>query len=103
MSRNLNLVAAGFCLTALTYGLARFAFGLLLPGIGAELNLSATAAGWISGGSFAAYCVGIVFTATHGARYAERTNAVLAGGVATCGLVLAAMACLLYTSPSPRD
>ncbi|QOG05367.1 MFS transporter [Aureimonas sp. OT7] len=92
MSSNLNIVAAGFCLTALTYGLARFAFGLLLPGIGAELNLSATAAGWIGGGSFAAYCVGIVFTAIWGARNAERTNAMLAGGVATCGLALAALA-----------
>lgn len=92
MTGNVNIVAAGFCLTALTYGLARFAFGLLLPGIGAELNLSAAAAGWIGGGSFAAYCVGIVFTATRGARYAERTTAMLAGGVATCGLALAAMA-----------
>ncbi|MCM2502652.1 YbfB/YjiJ family MFS transporter [Aureimonas altamirensis] len=92
MRGHLNLVAAGFCLTALTYGLARFAFGLLLPDISAELSLSATAAGWIGGGAFAAYCVGIVFASTYGAQYAERTNAILAAGVATGGLALAAMA-----------
>nr|WP_285292414.1 MFS transporter [Aureimonas altamirensis] len=76
----------------MTYGLARFAFGLLLPDISAELSLSATAAGWIGGGAFAAYCVGIVFASTYGAQYAERTNAILAAGVATGGLALAAMA-----------
>jgi hypothetical protein len=31
VNRNLNLVAAAFALTALSYGLARFAYGLLLP------------------------------------------------------------------------
>ena len=42
-----NLVAAGFALTALSYGLSRFAYGLLLPDIREELSLGATAAGWI--------------------------------------------------------
>ena len=54
MNGKLNLVAAGFALTALTYGLARFAYGLLLPQIRADLALDATQAGLISGSAFAA-------------------------------------------------
>jgi hypothetical protein len=45
--------------TALSYGLARFAYGLQLPHIRDDLALTAAAAGWIGGGAFAAYCVGI--------------------------------------------
>ncbi len=40
-----NLVAVGFALTALAYGLARFAYGLLLPQIRTELELGTVAAG----------------------------------------------------------
>ena len=47
MKGRINLVAAAFTLTALTYGLGRFAYGLLLPHIREDLSLSATGAGWI--------------------------------------------------------
>jgi hypothetical protein len=39
MKGRINLVAAGFALTALTYGLGRFAYGLLLPHIREDLSL----------------------------------------------------------------
>ncbi|CAO3426287.1 MFS transporter [Azospirillum endophyticum] len=87
-----NLVAAAFALTALTYGLARFAYGLLLPKIREDLSLGATAAGWIGGGAFAAYCFGIIAAFVAGARLGERGVAVLAGLMATCGLALVAVA-----------
>ncbi|MFC3123770.1 MFS transporter [Pseudoroseomonas globiformis] len=92
MSRRINLVAAAFALTALTYGLARFAFGLLLPAIREELSLPATAAGWIGGGAFAAYCIGIVFAFTAGEWLGERRTTLAAGAAASCGLALAALA-----------
>jgi len=87
-----NLVLAAFALTALSYGLARFAYGLLLPQIRAELSLSAAAAGWIGGGAFAAYCAGIVLAAFASSRLGERLVAVLAGLAATAGLALVALA-----------
>ncbi|MBB4005166.1 MFS transporter [Aurantimonas endophytica] len=87
-----NLVAAGFALTALSYGLARFAYGLLLPDIREELSLGATAAGWIGGSAFAAYCFGIVFALSAGARLGERVLTVLAGLTATGGMALVAAA-----------
>ncbi len=87
-----NLVAAAFALTALTYGLGRFAYGLLLPHIREDLSLSAAGAGWIGGGAFAAYCLGIIFALLTGARLGERRVAVLAGLAGTCGLALVALA-----------
>ena len=93
MKRGLNLVAAAFALTALSYGLARFAYGLLLPQIRAELALDATAAGWIGSGAFAAYCVGIVLTFVCSASFTPRTLAAFAGLTATAG-----MACIVVAS-----
>lgn len=87
-----NLVAVAFALTALTYGLARFAYGLLISDIREDLSLSSTGAGWIGGSAFAAYCFGIVFAFVAGAQLGERRIAVLAGLTATCGLALVAVA-----------
>ena len=86
MKRGLNLVAAAFALTALSYGLARFAYGLLLPQIRAELSLDATTAGWIGSSAFAAYCVGILLTFVCNARFTPRTLAAFAGLTATAGM-----------------
>lgn len=91
MKRRLNLVAAAFALTALSYGLARFAYGLLLPQIRVDLSLDVTAAGWIGGSAFMAYCLGIVFTCLANGRLGPRTIAVLAGLAATCGMALVAI------------
>jgi predicted MFS family arabinose efflux permease len=88
----INFVAAAFALTALTYGLGRFAYGLLLPHIQEDLSLSATAAGWIGGSAFATYCFGIVLAFVTGARLGERHVAVLASLMATSGLALVAVA-----------
>lgn len=90
MRRGINLVAAAFALTALSYGLARFAYGLLLPQIRTDLSLGVTAAGWIGGSAFMAYCLGIVFTFLANRTLSPRTIAVLAGLAATCGMALVA-------------
>jgi predicted MFS family arabinose efflux permease len=87
-----NLIAAAFALTALSYGLARFAYGLLLPQIRNDLSFGAAAAGWIGGGAFAAYCLGIVFASLWSAKLGERAMAMLAGLTATAGVGLVALA-----------
>ncbi|MFH5923879.1 MFS transporter [Roseomonas xinghualingensis] len=87
-----HLIAAAFALTALSYGLARFAYGLLLPQIREDLSLGAPAAGWIGGSAFAAYCVGIVFASMAGVKFGERAMAMLAGLAATAGVGLVALA-----------
>ncbi|WP_415845918.1 MFS transporter [Stutzerimonas zhaodongensis] len=90
MKRGINLVAAAFALTALSYGLARFAYGLLLPQIRADLSLDVITAGWIGGSAFVAYCLGIVFTFLANGTLSPRSIAVLAGLAATCGMALVA-------------
>lgn len=90
--RSLNLVAAAFALTALSYGLARFAYGLLLPQIRQDLTLSVTAAGWIGGSAFAAYCVGIVATFVCNGKISPRGLTVMAGAAATLGMGLVVIA-----------
>ncbi len=86
MRRGLNLVAAAFTLTALSYGLARFAYGLMLPQIRDELSLSYTAAGWIGGSAFAAYCVGIILAFCSIGTLGTRLIALSAALAATVGM-----------------
>ncbi|MBT1679587.1 MFS transporter [Curtobacterium aurantiacum] len=51
---------SGLGLIAATYGLVRLAFGLFLPDVQRDLGLRADAAGWVSSGASALYCVGAV-------------------------------------------
>ncbi|TJZ89951.1 MFS transporter [Paracoccus gahaiensis] len=90
--RTANLVAVGFALTALAYGLARFAYGLLLPQIRIELGLGTVAAGWIGSAAFGAYCGGVVAAFMGVPRWGARVVAVAAGLCATAGLGLMGMA-----------
>ncbi|SDV12322.1 MFS transporter [Pseudomonas mucidolens] len=92
MKRNLNLLAAAFALTALSYGLARFSYGLLLPLIREELSLGVTVAGWIGGSAFAAYCVGIILTFICAGKLSPRLLAFSAGLAATLGMALVVFA-----------
>lgn len=87
-----NLVAAGFALTALAYGLARFAYGLLLPQIRTELELGTVAAGWIGSVAFGAYCAGVLMAFVAVPRWGARVVAVASGLCATAGLALMGVA-----------
>lgn len=86
--RNLNLVAAAFALTAVSYGLARFAFGLLLPQIRTELSLDNSTVGWIGSSAFMAYCVGILITFIAHRVSTPRSIAFAAGVSATLGMTI---------------
>jgi predicted MFS family arabinose efflux permease len=88
MNRGHNLLAAAFALTALSYGLARFAYGLFLPQIRSDLGLGVSAAGWIGGSAFAAYCLGIVMTFVSNGKFGPRPVAVAAGLAASIGMGL---------------
>jgi predicted MFS family arabinose efflux permease len=92
VKRGINLVLAAFALTALSYGLARFAYGLLLPQIRQDLALSVSAAGWIGGSAFAAYCVGIVATFVCSGKVSPRGLTVMAGAAAALGMGLIVLA-----------
>lgn len=87
MSGETRLAVVGFALIAVCYGLARFAFGLFLPEIGAELALGARASGLIAGGSFVGYCLTILVSAGLTERVGPRATATLAALIAAIGLL----------------
>lgn len=87
MSPGVTLGTVGFGLIAICYGFARFAFGLFLPQIDADLSLSSTVGGLISGGSFLGYCAAIVVSAQLTERLGPRAIATGAALVAAVGMI----------------
>src|SRR5215213_5302723 len=79
------LVAPGLAVIAVTYGLARFAYGLFLPEMRETLDLSETALGLIGAGSYAGYCLAVLGALLFTSRSGPRLMAVAAGTVAVVG------------------
>jgi predicted MFS family arabinose efflux permease len=77
---------------AVTYGLARFSFGLLLPGISDSLEMSDSAASIISSLLYLSYCFTIVIATVLTTREGPRKMIISAGLSALAGLVLMAIA-----------
>jgi predicted MFS family arabinose efflux permease len=75
---------------AVTYGLARFAYGLFLPEMREALDLSGTVLGVIGAGSYAGYCFAILVALVFTARSGPRLMAVAAGTVAVIGMAAVA-------------
>ena len=95
MNPSPKLAPPGFALIAVTYGLARFAYGLFLPAIRDDVALTPTLAGLIGGGSYAGYCLAVIASALLTERLGPRNTAALAGSVAAAGMAAIALA------PSP--
>ncbi|PIA68864.1 MFS transporter [Pseudomonas sediminis] len=92
MNRGLFFGATGFGLIAICYGFARFAFGLFLPQIEADLVLPDAVGGLIAGGSFLGYCLAIILAAQLTERIGARAVAVCAALVAALGMLGIALA-----------
>lgn len=92
MSPAFRTGAIGFGLIAVCYGFARFAFGLLLPQIGADLALGPELRGAIAGSAFATYCVTIIASAYLTERVGATVVATIAAIVAAIGMAGIALA-----------
>lgn len=88
------LLGSGLGLIAATYGLVRLAYGLFLPDVQRDLGLGAGAAGWVSSGASAVYCLGAVA----GLLLADRVPRVL---VAAAALVAGAGAFGMAAASGP--
>jgi len=75
---------------AVTYGLARFAYGLFLPEMREAFDLSPTLVGVIGAGSYLGYCVAVVIALVYTSRTGPRWMAVAAGVVAVVGMAVVA-------------
>lgn len=87
-----GLVLSGIALIATCYGFARFAYGLFAPRFAEELALSPRLSGLIAGGGYLGYCLAIGASTVLTSRWGPRRVAVLAGTVATVGMVVVASA-----------
>lgn len=86
------LAFTGFSLVAVSYGLARFSWGLMLPAVTQDIPFSSRVAGVLSAGSFAAYCLSITLSSPLTARFGARVPAVVSALSAAAGLLLLAVA-----------
>ena len=89
---SLGLVPTGLAMIAVTYGLARFAYGLFLPEIREEFGLDAAVLGLIGSGSYVGYCVAIVVSLIYTSKVGPRFMIAAAGGTAVVGMALIAAA-----------
>jgi MFS family permease len=92
MTPTQKLVPPGLALIGVTYGLARFAYGLFLPAVREDVALTPTLSGLIGGGSYAGYCLAIIASALLSDRLGPRNTAALAGLIAAAGMASIAFA-----------
>lgn len=83
-----RLIVAGTLLIGVSYGLARFAYGLFLPSMREDVGLNSTMAGAIGSGAYVGYCFAIVISALLVERLGARAMAVAAALVAATGMAV---------------
>lgn len=87
-----RVVGAGVGSVAVSFGLARYGYGLLLPDIRADLGLDSATLGLIATGSIAAYLVATVLAGALTRRLGPRTVVVFGGALAVIGMLVIASA-----------
>ncbi|QHS23990.1 MFS transporter [Virgibacillus sp. MSP4-1] len=86
-----KLVLPGITMIAVTYGLARFSFGLLLPDLKQSLEMSNFISGIISSLFYLSYCFTIILSTVITTREGPRRMIIAAGLSAFAGLMLMAV------------
>lgn len=90
--RTSRTVVPGVAMIAVTFGLARYGYGLLLPEMQTEFGMGPDVAGLVSSGAYLAYLVanaGVVWVTT---RYGPRVSVGLAALLAAVGMTTIAAA-----------
>lgn len=92
MRKHLVLAVTGFSLIAVTYGMARFSWGIMLPDIRQAIPFSPQVAGLIAACSYTAYCLSVFLASFLTNQFGARVPAMLAAVAAAAGLLILAMA-----------
>lgn len=85
-------VLPGAAMIAVTFGLARYGYGLLLPDMQSELGMSANAAGLISSGAYLSYLAANSLVVWLTTRLGPRWAVGAAAGLAAAGMAVVATA-----------
>ncbi|PAD39538.1 MFS transporter [Terribacillus sp. 7520-G] len=86
-----KLIVVGLPMIAVTYGLSRFSYGLMLPYINETMEMAPSTSGVISSLSYIAYCIAIVLAMVFSNRIAPKSILVLAGFSSIIGLGIIAV------------
>ena len=89
---NMGFAVFGAALVAISYGMARFAFGLFVPSISAELALTPYLIGIIGALPFISFVLATLAAPLAAHRFGARNLAVLSGGFGVGGLALISQA-----------
>ncbi|GGD54402.1 MFS transporter [Paenibacillus nasutitermitis] len=81
-----KLIVVGLPMIAVTYGLARFSYGLMLPYINETMNMDPSTSGLISSLSYIAYCIAIIFAMACSNKFTSKSILVVAGLSSIIGL-----------------
>ncbi|GAA5142331.1 hypothetical protein GCM10023340_05620 [Nocardioides marinquilinus] len=85
-------VLPGVAMIAITFGLARYGYGLLLPDMQRDLGLAPSAAGLISSGGYAAYLAANLGVVPLTTRRGARAAVLAAAASAAAGMAVVAVA-----------
>ena len=83
---------AGAAVVGVAFGMARYAYGLTLPGIRQELGLSELVLGLVSSATFAGYLAGLLLAGPLANRHGSRAPTTLGGASGALGAVTVAAA-----------
>ncbi|GAA0610524.1 MFS transporter [Virgibacillus siamensis] len=86
-----RIVLPGIAMIAVTYGLARFGYGLMLPDISSTLDMSPAISGVIGSSSYFAYCIAITLSTLFIPKLGPRPSIIAAGISAFVGMLLMAI------------
>ena len=86
------LVPGGVGMIAVTFGLARYGFGLLLPDMRATLDISASAAGLVGSSAYLSYLLANIAVVPMTARWGPRVAVASATVAAAGGMAVIALA-----------
>jgi predicted MFS family arabinose efflux permease len=91
-SHNHGFVLAGAAFIAVTFGLARYSFGLFVPAIERDLGLNSATIGGIASLAFLAYLLSSVSSGLLTPRFGPHLPTLLGGGCAAGGMALIGLA-----------
>jgi predicted MFS family arabinose efflux permease len=90
--RPLTLTSAGIGVIGVTFGMARYGFGLLAPDIRASFHLDNGSIGLLSAASYVAYLLTTISAGALAVRLGPRTIVAAGGCCAVCGMLIAGAA-----------